>query len=191
MKKVIRNLTLTLAGALLFVPFAQGPVSTAQKKDGPSGLEDQVRHELVMLPWFGVFDNLEFKVNGDEVVLSGHVTRTTLKTDARRVVTGVEGVTKVVNNIEVLPLSSFDDQIGLATFDLIYSFGALSRLQLGAGAADPHHRKERQCDLGRMGTIADAQSTWCPPIRRDHPRAVPRCQRQARSNEALRRQLLK
>jgi hypothetical protein len=86
MKKAIRNLTLTLAGTLLFVPFAQGAVSTAQKKDGLSGLENQVRHELVMLPWFGVFDNLEFQVNGDEVVLSGHVTRpSTTKSDSRRI----------------------------------------------------------------------------------------------------------
>ena len=106
MKNAIRNLTLTLAGALLFVPFAQGAVSTAQNKDGLTSLEKGVRHELVMLPWFGVFDNLEFQVNGDEVVLSGHVTRPTLKTDAGRVVSRIEGVAKVVNNIEVLPLSS-------------------------------------------------------------------------------------
>jgi hyperosmotically inducible periplasmic protein len=129
--KTFSNLMLTLAGALLFVPSAQGAVSTAQKKDGLTSLEKEVRHELIMLPWSGVFDNLEFQVNGDEVVLSGHVTRPTLKTDAERVVSRLESVTKVVNNIEVLPLSSFDDQIRLATYRSIYGFGALSRYNWG------------------------------------------------------------
>jgi hyperosmotically inducible protein len=152
MKKAIRNLTLTLAGALLFVPFAQGAVSTAQKKDGLSGLENQVRHELVMLPWFGVFDNLEFQVNGDEVVLSGHVTRPTLKTDAGRVVTRIEGVTKVVNNIEVLPLSSLDDQIRLATYRSIYSFGALSRYNWGP--VPPIHIIVKNGNVTLAGVVA-------------------------------------
>jgi hyperosmotically inducible periplasmic protein len=152
MKKAIRNLTLTLAGALLFVPFAQGAVSTAQKKDGLSGLENQVRHELVMLPWFGVFDNLEFQVNGDEVVLSGHVTRPTLKTDAGRVVTRIEGVTKVVNNIEVLPLSSLDDQIRLATYRSIYSFGALSRYNWGP--VPPIHLIVKNGNVTLAGVVA-------------------------------------
>jgi hyperosmotically inducible periplasmic protein len=148
MKKAIRTLTLTLAGALLFTPFAQGAVSTAQKKDGLTSLEKSVRHELVMLPWFGVFDNLEFQVNGNEVVLLGHVTRPTLKNDAARVVSRLEGVTKVVNNIEVLPLSSFDDQIRLATYQSDLRLRRTVPLQLGTGAADPHRREERQCDLG-------------------------------------------
>ena len=153
MKKAIRNLTLTLAGALLFVPFAQGAVSTAQKKDGLSGLENQVRHELVMLPWFGVFDNLEFQVNGDEIVLSGHVTRPTLKTDAGRVVARIEGVTKVVNNIEVLPLSSFDDQIRLATYRSIYSFGALSRYNWGP--VPPIHIIVKNGSVTLAGVVAN------------------------------------
>ena len=62
MKKMLRNMTLTLAGALLFLPVAQGAISTTQGKAGLSKIEKEVRHELVMLPWFGVFDNLEFQV---------------------------------------------------------------------------------------------------------------------------------
>ena len=85
MKSAIRNFTLTLVGTLLFVPFAQGTVSTAQKNDGLTSLEKAVRHELVMLPRFGVFDNLEFQVNGDEIILFGHVTRPTLKAASRSV----------------------------------------------------------------------------------------------------------
>ena len=131
MRKALRNLTLTVAGALMLVPFAQGAVSTAQKKDGLTTTEKDVRHELVMLPWFSVFDNLEFQVNGNEVVLSGQVTRPTLKSDAERVLSRIEGITKVVNNIEVLPLSPFDDQIRLATYRSIYGFGPLSRYNWG------------------------------------------------------------
>ena len=96
MRKALRNMTLTVAGALMLVPFAQGAVSTAQKKDGLTTTEKDVRHELVMLPWFSVFDNLEFQVNGNEVVLSGQVTRPTLKSDAERVLSRIEGITKVV-----------------------------------------------------------------------------------------------
>lgn len=131
MKKTFRNMTLTVAAALLMVPFAQGAVNTAQKKDGLSKIEQEVRHELVMLPWFGVFDNLEFQVVGNEVILSGQVTRPTLKSSAERVVAKIEGVETVSNNIEVLPLSPNDNRIRLATYRSIYGFGPLSRYNWG------------------------------------------------------------
>lgn len=131
MTNKFKKLTLSLAGALLLVPFAQGAISTAEKKQGLTRLEQDVRHELVMLPWFGVFDNLEFQVNGDTVTLSGQVTRPTLQKDAERVVSRIEGITKVVNNIEVLPLSPFDDRIRLAAYRQIYGFGPLSRYNWG------------------------------------------------------------
>jgi hyperosmotically inducible periplasmic protein len=132
MKRKFRSTILTLAGAMVLVPFAQATVSTAQSKKGLTGLEKEVRHELVMLPYYGVFDNLEFQVNGDTVVLSGQVTRPTLQRDAERVVKRIEGVEKVVNNIEVLPLSPFDDRIRLAAYRQIYGFGPLSRYNWGA-----------------------------------------------------------
>ena len=68
-----------------------------------SSLEKEVRHELVMLPYYGVFDNLAFRVNGSQVELYGQVTRPTLKSDAERVVRQIEGVEKVANNIESCP----------------------------------------------------------------------------------------
>lgn len=71
----------------------------------------EVRHELIMLPYYGVFDNLAFRVDGDTVVLMGQVTRPTLKSDAERVVKQIERVRNVTNEIEVLPLSPNDDQI--------------------------------------------------------------------------------
>jgi len=153
MKNALRNLTLTLAGALLLVPFAQGAVSTAQSKNGLTTMEKDVRHELVMLPWFGVFDNLEFQVNGSEVVLTGQVTRPTLKSDAERVVSRIEGVTKVVNNIEVLPLSPFDDQIRLATYRSIYGFGPLSRYNWGP--IPPIHIIVKNGNVTLAGVVAN------------------------------------
>ena len=97
-----------------------------------SRIEREVRHELVMLPFYGVFDNLSFRVNGGTVTLMGQVTRPTLKTDAERVVNGIEGVERVVNDIEVLPLSSYDDKIRLATYRAIYGHTALNRYVLQA-----------------------------------------------------------
>lgn len=153
MKKAIRNLTLTVAGALLFAPFANAAVSTAQKKDGLTRFEQEVRHELVMLPWFSVFDNLEFQIKGDEVILSGQVTRPTLKTDAGRVVSRIEGVRNVVNNIEVLPLSPFDDRIRMATYRSIYGFSALSRYNWGP--VPPIHIIVKNGNVTLAGVVAN------------------------------------
>ena len=76
-----------------------------------SRIAREVRHQLVTLPYFGVFDDLGFTVNGGTVTLVGEVTRPTLKSDAGNVVKKVEGVTEVINNIEVLPLSPNDDRV--------------------------------------------------------------------------------
>jgi BON domain len=94
--------------------------------DATQRMAKEVRHELVMLPYYGVFDNLEFKVNGTTVVLMGQVTRPTLKTDAERAVKRIESVEKVDNQIEVLPASPGDDRIRLATYRAIYGNEALS-----------------------------------------------------------------
>src|ERR1017187_3551932 len=76
----------------------------------------EVRHQLVMLPYYSVFDNLAYKVEGDTVTLEGQVVRPTLKSDAEGVVKNIDGVGRVVNNIEVLPLSPMDDQIRRAVY---------------------------------------------------------------------------
>src|SRR5579862_9722394 len=68
-------------------------------------INKEVRHELVMLPFLNVFDNLTYQVDGDTVTLYGQVTRPTLKSDAENVVQKLEGVNKVDNQIEVLPVS--------------------------------------------------------------------------------------
>jgi hyperosmotically inducible periplasmic protein len=90
----------------------------------PGGLDKlakEVRHELVLLPYYGVFDNLAFRIDGSTVTLLGQVTRPVTKDDAGKAVQRVEGVTRVDNQIQVLPLSSMDDQIRRATFRAIYS----------------------------------------------------------------------
>ncbi|MBV8730299.1 MAG: BON domain-containing protein [Acidobacteriia bacterium] len=88
---------------------------------GENNLVREVRHQLVLLPYYGVFDNLAFRVDGSTVTLLGQVTQPVLKDDAQRAVKGIEGVTRVDNQIEVLPLSPMDDQIRRAEFRAIYS----------------------------------------------------------------------
>ena len=95
-------------------------------------LAKEVRHQLVMLPWYSVFDNLAFQVEGDKVILSGQVTRPTLKSDAEAAVKSIEGVASVVNNIEVLPVSPMDDQLRRAVFHAIYGEAGLQRYAIQA-----------------------------------------------------------
>ncbi len=94
-------------------PYVQGSASESK-------LIQQVRHELLMLPYYSVFDDLGFRVNGSTVTLVGAVTRPTLKSDAENVVKRIEGVTQVVNQIKVLPLSPMDWQIRRAVARAIY-----------------------------------------------------------------------
>jgi hyperosmotically inducible protein len=95
-------------------------------------LMKEVRHQLVMLPWYSVFDNLAYKVEGDKVTLYGQVTRPTLKSDAEAAVKNLEGVASVMNNIEVLPVSPMDDQLRRAVYRAIYGEAALSRYSIQA-----------------------------------------------------------
>jgi hyperosmotically inducible protein len=92
----------------------------------------EVRHELVMLPYYGVFDNLAYKVDGTTVTLLGQVTRPTLKSDAGNVVKRIEGVEKVDNQIQVLPLSPMDDRIRVAEYRSIYGQAGLDRYAMQA-----------------------------------------------------------
>jgi len=95
-------------------------------QDGETRIAREVRHQLVMLPYYGIFDDVAFFVAGSTVTLVGQVTRPTLKSDAEGVTKRVEGVTEVINNIEVLPVSPMDDQIRMAEYRAIYGDPALS-----------------------------------------------------------------
>jgi hyperosmotically inducible protein len=122
------------ATAILGLVMAVMPVAakSTDKVEGPEKTVQKIRKELVTLPYYSVFDNLAFKYEDSKVILYGQVSRPTLKSDAKRVVERVAGVEQVENKIEVLPLSSFDDQIRLATYRAIYRQPGLDRLSFQA-----------------------------------------------------------
>ncbi len=113
----------------------------------------QVRHELVMLPYYGVFDNLAFKLNGRTVTLLGQVARPSLKSSAERVVREVDGIENVVNEIEVLPNSPNDDSIRVATYRAIYGDNMLYRY--GLQAVPPIHIIVRNGNVTLVGVVAN------------------------------------
>jgi len=90
-------------------------------------IQKEVRHELVMLPFLTVFDNLAYKVDGYNVTLLGQVTKPVLKSDAEAAVKRIEGVEKVDNQIEVLPLSPMDDRLRQSLYRVIYGYPPLQR----------------------------------------------------------------
>jgi hyperosmotically inducible periplasmic protein len=113
----------------------------------------EVRHELVMLPYYGVFDNLAFSVSPDgTVTLLGQVARPTLKSDAENAVKHIEGVEKIVNNIEVLPTAMDDDRIRRAVYRAIYGNDVLSQYQLRA--VPPIHIIVKNGHVSLEGAVA-------------------------------------
>lgn len=117
-------LATALAAVFATATFAQQPEPQLQEK---------VRHELAMLPYLSVFDQLRYQVDSyGAVTLSGEVVRPTLKSDAARVVAHIPGVTHVSDQIEVLPLSPFDDRIRLAVYRQIFGSSSLQRYAMGA-----------------------------------------------------------
>jgi len=116
-------------------------------------LEREVRHELVTLPYYDVFDNLEYRVDGSQVTLSGQVVRPTLKSGAENVVKNIEGVEKVTNNIEVLPLSPNDDGIRVAVYRAIYGHTALQRYSVRS--VPPIHIIVRNGNVTLEGVVAN------------------------------------
>lgn len=129
MKKMI--LAAILAGAAMAAT-AETPSAAQEMRAADEALAKKVRHELLMLPFLSVFDNMTFRVENGEVTLMGQVIRPTLASSAGNVVKRLEGVHKVDNQIEVLPLSNFDDRVRLSVARAVYGFGALQRYGLGA-----------------------------------------------------------
>ena len=129
MKGNIVKFSLALALTVLTIPAFLKAEIGGTKSD--LDLAKKVRHELVMLPYYSVFDDLAYKVEGNTVTLYGEVTRPTLKSDAGRVVKHIEGVQNVVNNIQVLPLSPFDNQIRRAEYRAIFGYGPMYRYAMG------------------------------------------------------------
>lgn len=139
----MKSLAICLCAFALVAGAQNREQQTADRAGVPGGgnadarITREVRHELVMLPYYGVFDNLAYRVDGRTVTLLGQVTRPTLKSDAENVVKRIEGVEKVNNQIQVLPLSPMDDRIRMAEFRAIYSTPGLDRY--GMQAVPPIH----------------------------------------------------
>src|SRR5262249_45811985 len=139
-REILRRLAMTrmsktilaIATALFLVGAAVARPAPPSDAQGNSRMSDQVRKALVTLPYYGVFDNLAYKIDGDTVTLYGQVVRPTTRSDAAHRVAKIEGVDRVVNNITVLPLSSFDDSIRLRTYRAVFRSGGLYRYALGA-----------------------------------------------------------
>jgi len=116
-------------------------------------LVKEVRHELVTLPYYGVFDNLAYRVDGSKVTLFGQVREPKLKSDAEKAVKSIEGVSAVDNQIEVMPNSGVDDQTRVAVYRAIYSKPSLQRYQLGA--VPPIHIIVKNGDVTLEGVVAN------------------------------------
>jgi len=126
--------TAFLLGLLALLTAWPGAAQAQQRPRDPAKyrawLENQVRHELVTLPYYSLFDNLEYRVEGDKVTLLGQVVRPSTKSDAEARVKKIEGVTSVANQIEILPASPMDDHIRFREYRAIYSSGFLSHYAL-------------------------------------------------------------
>jgi len=95
-------------------------------------IQKEVRHELLMLPYVTIFDNLAFRVEGNKVTLLGQVTNPAVKDDAGKAVKSIEGVEQVDNQIEVLPPSPMDQRLRIALFHAIYGYAPLEKYGMGA-----------------------------------------------------------
>ena len=159
-----------LTGALAVLLVASAPNIRAAQRDkalvglvraGDRGdrqteaLKEEVRHQLVMLPYYSVFDWLEADVKPDgTVTLGGQVVRPTLKDDAEKNVKRLEAATKVINNIEVLPLSPMDDQVRTAVYRRIFNFDS-PLFRYATWASPPIHIIVRNGHVTLKGIVAN------------------------------------
>jgi len=121
---------------VVFILLSLATLGLTQDRDQPSAksqdrITREVRHELLMLPYFGVFDYIAFKVEGSTVTLLGQVVRPSLKSDAENALKHIEGVEKVDNQIEVLPPSPMDDGLRIRLYRAIYGDPGLEKYALG------------------------------------------------------------
>lgn len=147
------NLSLTFLLAVASAAATWAQANRPPSARGQQRLEREVRHELVLLPFYGVFDNLAFKVEGGKVTLLGQVAQPVLKIDAGSAVKGIEGVESVDNRIEVLPVSPNDDRIRRAVYGAIYRTPGLDRYALQA--VPPIHIIVKNGHVSLEGVVRD------------------------------------
>ena len=125
-----------LCVALSVIATTQEPGGMAQGAAGPQRMQERVTrevfHELVTLPQLTIFDNLQYKVDGNKVTLTGQVVNPVLKDSAEKVVKKIEGVESVNNQIEVLPTSSNDDRIRRQVARAIFNDERLFHYSMGS-----------------------------------------------------------
>ncbi len=128
---IMKNRELLLLLCICFMALVLTLPGRGQQRPAPpqavERIQKEVRHELVMLPYLTVFDNLGYKVDSYNVTLVGQVTKPALKSDAEGAVKRIEGVERVDNQIEVLPLSPMDDRLRQSLYRSIYGYPPLQR----------------------------------------------------------------
>jgi len=150
-----------LLGALCLPPLvcgqASGPPKTRKTEERySSSLSREIHQQLLLLPYYSVFDSIAFTLDGGKVILTGQVVRPTLKTDAEATVKNLEGVTAVVNNIEVLPASPADDEVRRAVYRAIFEDSTLAHYAVQA--VPPIHIIVKNGTVtldGLVGTVSD------------------------------------
>lgn len=151
MRRILNWVLIPVVGMAAF-----GALSAKSTRDFPltaqQRVEKEVRHELIMLPFYGVFDNFEYKVEEGKVTLLGQVIRPTLKREAEQVVKAIPEVKSVDNQIEVLPVSPNDDRIRIATYRAIYHHEAL--MLYAIRAVPPIHIIVKNGNVTLEGVVA-------------------------------------
>ena len=142
-----------LVGFLAAAALSAASFAYASGPAAPKSLEEKVLHEINMLPYYGVFDNLSFRVDGNKVTLLGQVWQPWLKDQAESAVKHIEGVAQLDDQIEVLPLSNFDDQIRWREVRAIYGYPALNRYALGTHP--PIHILVKNGNVTLEGAVAN------------------------------------
>jgi len=146
-----------ILAALFFSAAPQGQLNSPAARDlhRMEVLKEEVRHELVMLPYYSVFDWLQATVtpNG-AVILSGEVTRPTLKNDAEDRVKKLESAAGVMNNIEVLPLSPMDDDLRIAVYRAIFRYNS-PLFRYGTQSVPPIHIIVKNGHVTLRGVVAN------------------------------------
>jgi hyperosmotically inducible periplasmic protein len=133
---------------------AQPPAPQSQTKapeKSSDALAKSVRHQIQVLPFYSVFDNIESRVDGNRVILSGQVLRSTLKKHAEAAVTDLEGVATVSNQIEVLPASSSDDDLRTAIYRVLFEDGTLKKY--AAESVPPIHIVVKDGNVVLVGVV--------------------------------------
>lgn len=156
----MKKLATLLLSAALMIPVAV----EAKPAHQPVSLQEAVRHNLAMMSRYTVFDNIQFRLDGSTVILSGEVSRPIVKSDAMDAVRHIEGVTSVVNNIEVLPLSPNDDQVRMATYRAIYGAPTLAA-RYGMQAFPPIHIIVKNGNVRLVGFVANQTDRTIAGIR--------------------------